>query len=72
MLEQPAPEELHPMGEKGAMQEQFVESCLPWQGPRTGRGEGLLSLTRKQWQKQCAELTITHIPHLPALLAGRR
>lgn len=37
---------------EGLMLEQLMEDCLPWEGPHVETGEGLLSLTGKQQQKQ--------------------
>lgn len=39
MLEQAVPEGLPPMGKKGSMQKQFVESYLPCEGPQLEEGK---------------------------------
>jgi len=45
------------------MLEQFMEDCLPCSCWSRGRVRGVLSLRRKEWQRERDELTVTPIPH---------
>lgn len=50
--------------------EQFMNDCVQWEGPHDGAGEKFE--VEGVADTKCYELTATTIPHLPALLRGRR
>jgi len=50
---------------EGPMLEQFVKDCIPWVGPHAGAGEE--SEEEGAAQTKHDELSVTPIPHLPAL-----
>jgi len=49
---------------------QFVDSCLPWEGPRAGAGEE--GEEEGAAETTCDELTTIPIPRPPVPLGGRR
>jgi len=46
---------------------EFMEGCLPWEGPHNGAGE-----EHEEEGAACYELTATHMPHPNAPVRGRR